>query len=51
VLRNHRNLVHPKKQWTQAYRPTDDAARIAWNVVVGAFNNLATRPSRSPAGT
>ncbi|MFI5563359.1 hypothetical protein ACIA2T_29100 [Amycolatopsis japonica] len=50
VLRNHRNLVHPKKQWTQAYRPTEDAARIAWNVVVGAFNNLAElpRPDHGP---
>src|SRR5215470_1261712 len=33
VLRNHRNLVHPKKQLTQGYAPEDDTVRIAWNVV------------------
>jgi hypothetical protein len=44
VLRLHRNLVHPKKQWSHDYRPTEDSARIAWNVVVGAFNNLAELP-------
>jgi hypothetical protein len=41
VLRDHRNLVHPKKQWTQAYSPTDRAALIAWNVVVAALTDLA----------
>ena len=41
VLRNHRNLVHPKKQLTQGYRPEDDTVRIAWNVVVAALNDLA----------
>jgi hypothetical protein len=41
VLRNHRNLVHPKKQFTQGYAPEDDTVRIAWNVVVAALNDLA----------
>lgn len=41
VLRNHRNLVHPKKQWMQSYEPSDDLARIAWNVVVAALNDLS----------
>ncbi|TDP97444.1 hypothetical protein [Labedaea rhizosphaerae] len=41
VLRDHRNLVHPKKQWTQGYSPEDDTVRIAWNVVVAALNDLA----------
>ncbi|MGW3470852.1 hypothetical protein ACWDKQ_20895 [Saccharopolyspora sp. NPDC000995] len=41
VLRDHRNLVHPKKQWTQSYAPKDDTVRIAWNVVVAALNDLA----------
>jgi len=42
VLRNHRNLVHPKKQLTQGYAPEDDTVRIAWNVVVAALNDLAS---------
>ena len=41
VLRDHRNLVHPKKQWTQAYSPEDDTVVIAWQVVVAALNDLA----------
>ncbi|WP_326553388.1 hypothetical protein [Micromonospora sp. NBC_01813] len=40
VLRNHRNLVHPKKQLNQRYAPDDDTVRIAWNVVVAALNDL-----------
>lgn len=44
VLRNHRNLVHPRKQLTQGYKPDDDIVRIAWNVVVAALNDLATLP-------
>ncbi|APA97289.1 DUF4145 domain-containing protein [Nocardia seriolae] len=44
VLRNHRNLVHPKKQWKELYRPEDDLVRIAWNVVVAALNDLAALP-------
>lgn len=40
VLRNHRNLVHPRKQWTQGYNPEHDTVRIAWNVVVAALNDL-----------
>lgn len=53
VLRIHRNLVHPKKQWSHDYRPTEDSARIAWNVVVGAFNNLSepTRPDQASTAT
>jgi hypothetical protein len=45
VLRNHRNLVHPKKQFTQGYAPEDDTVRIAWNVVVAALNDLAVPSS------
>ncbi len=41
VLRDHRNLVHPKKQWVDEYQPEDDTVRIAWNVVVAALNDLA----------
>ncbi|MFB8004783.1 hypothetical protein [Nocardia sp. NPDC056000] len=44
VLRTHRNLVHPKKQWKELYRPEDDIVRIAWNVVVAALNDLAATP-------
>jgi hypothetical protein len=41
VLRDHRNLVHPRKQWKQAYAPKDDTVAIAWRVVVAALNDLA----------
>ncbi|MGI5132974.1 hypothetical protein ACQEVB_39675 [Pseudonocardia sp. CA-107938] len=41
VLRDHRNLVHPKKQWKQAYAPEGDTVDIAWRVVVAALNDLA----------
>lgn len=53
VLRDHRNLVHPKKQWTQAYAPEGDTVRIAWNVVVAALNDLSmlTPPSGSDTTT
>lgn len=42
VLRDHRNLVHPRKQWKQAYAPEEDTVVIAWQVVVAALNDLAT---------
>lgn len=45
VLRDHRNLVHPKKQLVDGYEPDDDTVRIAWNVVVAALNDLAALPS------
>ena len=41
VLRDHRNLVHPRKAWVDDYAPEDDTVRIAWNVVVAALNDLA----------
>ena len=41
VLRGHRNLVHPRRQYVDGYRPDDDTVRIAWNVVVAALNDLA----------
>lgn len=44
VLRDHRNLVHPKKQLVDDYQPEDDTVRIAWNVVVAALNDLAVSP-------
>lgn len=49
VLRNHRNLVHPRKQLTQGYEPDNDTVRIAWNVVVAALNDLATLSRPGPA--
>ncbi|MDA3630281.1 hypothetical protein OU415_32980 [Saccharopolyspora sp. WRP15-2] len=48
VLRDHRNLVHPKKQWTQSYSPKDGTVRIAWNVVVAALNDLAAVVKNPP---
>ncbi|MEU4159231.1 hypothetical protein [Actinoplanes sp. NPDC026670] len=48
VLRNHRNLIHPKKQWTQQYTIEDDTVRIAWNVVVAAINDLHQLPRPAP---
>jgi hypothetical protein len=50
VLRNHRNLIHPRKQWTQQYTLEDDTVRIAWNVVA-AINDLQAlpRPTSAPA--
>lgn len=48
VLRNHRNLVHPKRQLLDDYRPDPDTVRIAWNVVVAALNDLAA-VSKKPA--
>ena len=50
VLRDHCNLVHPKKQWTQSYAPEDDTVRIAWNVVVAALNDLAAVPRPEKGG-
>lgn len=44
VLRIHRNLVHPKRQWTDSYTPEEDVVRIAWQVVVAALNDLAALP-------
>jgi len=41
VLRDHRNLVHPKKQWTHSYSPADGTVHIAWQVVVASLNDLA----------
>jgi hypothetical protein len=47
VLRNHRNLVHPKKQLTQGYAPKSETVLIAWNVVVTALNDLPRRATLS----
>jgi hypothetical protein len=44
VLRDHRNLVHPKKQLVDNYALKDDTVRIAWNVVVAALNDLGVEP-------
>jgi hypothetical protein len=41
VLRDHRNLVHPRKQDRGGHVPDEDSVRIAWNVVVAALNDLA----------
>ena len=48
VLRKHRNLVHPRRQWKDAYAPADATVRIAWNVVVAALNDLATARGPKP---
>ncbi|KFU75302.1 protein of unknown function [Amycolatopsis lurida] len=48
VLRHHRNLVHPKKQFTLGYSPKDSTVRIAWNVVVATLNDLAAVKNPSP---
>jgi hypothetical protein len=42
VLRDHRNLVHPRKQHRDGHAPDTDVVRIAWNVVVAALNDLAS---------
>lgn len=42
VLRNHRNLVHPRKQDRDGHAPDTDSVRIAWNVVMATLNDLAT---------
>ncbi|MGH8883685.1 MAG: DUF4145 domain-containing protein [Egibacteraceae bacterium] len=41
TLREYRNLVHPRRQLVDNYTPDDDTARIAWNVVISALNDLA----------
>ncbi|WP_028934840.1 hypothetical protein [Pseudonocardia spinosispora] len=48
VLRGHRNLVHPRRQLVDSYAPDADIARIAWNVVVAALNDLAALPPPTP---
>jgi hypothetical protein len=48
VLRNHRNLVHPKKQFTQGYSSDEDTVLISWNVVVAALNDLQELGTASP---
>jgi hypothetical protein len=42
VLRDHRNLVHPRKQHRGGHAPDTDSVRIAWNVVVATLNDLAS---------
>lgn len=42
VLRDYRNLVHPKKQEKGQYAPDEDTVRVTWNVVVAALNDLAS---------
>lgn len=42
VLRDHRNLVHPRKQHRDGHAPDTDSVRIAWNVVVATLNDLAS---------
>ncbi|WP_196425732.1 DUF4145 domain-containing protein [Amycolatopsis camponoti] len=51
VLRNHRNLVHPKKQFTEGYSPKDSTVRIAWNVVVATINDLAALKNPAAGAT
>ncbi|GLY33469.1 hypothetical protein [Kineosporia sp. NBRC 101731] len=49
VLRDHRNLIHPRKQQSDGHKPNGDTVRIAWNVVVAALNDLAlTNSSQAP---
>jgi hypothetical protein len=46
VLRDHRNLIHPRKQHRGGHKPDTDVVRIAWNVVVAALNDLAVAGKR-----
>lgn len=45
VLRQHRNIVHPKKQRDEALDPDEDTVLMAWNVVVTALNDLGPTSS------
>lgn len=47
LLREFRNLVHPKKQRDLAVNPDTDTVRMFWNVVVAALNDLS--PDRTAA--
>jgi hypothetical protein len=46
VLRDHRNLVHPRRQHRGGHAPDTDSVRIAWNVVVATLNDLASVDQR-----
>ncbi len=41
VLRDHRNLIHPRKQHRDGHSPDTDSVRIAWNVAIATLNSLA----------
>ena len=45
VLRQHRNIVHPKRQRDDALDPDEDTVLMAWNVVVTALNDLGPASS------
>ncbi|MBF6240884.1 hypothetical protein IU474_27940 [Nocardia otitidiscaviarum] len=51
VLRRHRNLIHPRRQWVDSYQPDADSAQIAWNVVVAALNDLAAEDTAAEMDT
>lgn len=40
VLRDYRNLVHPKKQLDGGYRPDGDTCRICWEVMAAVISDL-----------
>lgn len=40
VQRDHRNLVHPRRQWLDGHTPTDASVTLSWNVVVATLNAL-----------
>ncbi|MBI1759505.1 MAG: hypothetical protein HYR62_09825 [Actinobacteria bacterium] len=51
VLREHRNLVHPRRQHLDGHAPDSDSVRIAWNIVVAALNDLAVPPGEPTQGS
>lgn len=40
VLRDYRNMVHPKHQKEKKIKPDLDTCKICWNVVLAAINDL-----------
>lgn len=47
VQRDHRNLVHPRRQWLDSHIPTDASVTLAWNVVVATLNALENASPRA----
>lgn len=48
VLRDYRNFVHPHREMRQDHTPDRDTLNVAWQVVTGALNDLATSRSAPP---
>lgn len=41
ILRNHRNLIHPRKQHRDGHSPDTNSVRIAWNIAIATLNSMA----------